>query len=57
MSNNIYKQAKKNYDKKYNFAHKFNEDNNLKYGDQGYMDWNKMTSELEQESNLLDNAQ
>ena len=50
---NIYKQAKKNYDKKSDFARKFNKDNNLKYGDEGYIDWLNMVTDLEREAKRL----
>ena len=56
MNNNIYKKAKKNFDKKSNFARKFNKDNNLKYGNEGFIDCvssDNMTSGLEREANIL----
>ena len=54
MSNeNIYKQAKKNFDKKTDFARKFNKDNNLEYGNEGFMDSDNITSELERETHIL----
>jgi len=50
---NIYKKAKKNFDKKVKFAIKFNKDNNLNYGDEGFVDGYKMSSEIERETKRL----
>ncbi len=49
-----YKQALKNYNKKFDFARKFNEDNNLEYGDEGFMDWVDMATDFEREVSRLE---
>ena len=53
INKNIYKKAKKNFDRKFDFDLKFNTDNNLKFGDEGYLNYINMVSELELEADLL----